>query len=726
MADLNGTIVRGNLRVTDDTNINGSLTVTGASAAFPSSVKFSGINSNGALIYNSAGTLTVSTLGTAASYASTAFQPAANYAKVVYVGTTSYAAAANGNVSLPAYPTVSPVYNSTLTIQKNGTAVGTFTANQSTNSTINITVPTNAASVNALADTTNYTSKIKIGTATTEYAPTNGVITLPAYPTVPTIPGAQSGITLANSKYGHANASITAGTTQSVYSIKYDSYGHITAATAVTIPAAQVNADWNATTGKSSILNKPAVIVGNASNNYSWFDVKSISGKYTYAIGASVYAVSTVVSFPYLKVYQSESNVGYYETHYGTDTIAFTGSVTGGTSFAWTYAFPEKSGTFAMTTDIPTNFPPKDHASTATTYGSATDTKYGHVKLVSGNVSGTTYAAGVAAAASHHHDGVYLKAQVQADWNVTTTTEPSYIKNKPTIPTNTNQTVKAGTVTFGANDAVNFVGGGNVTVTGNATNKDITISYTTPGSLKNPNALDIYGNTTSVLSYDGSAKKSLYFKSSTSLGYFTVGDGTTTQAVYVGYSNTDTHYTSAFSVYAGNTNVVTFTQAGSKSVQFSAGTGISISGSASGSAYGIVTISAPLYAHNINWKYDNGYIQFDLIFTVYNSISTAMTLSSMIYGYLPNVAIVSGAVSTAMATGTCTIPAGSMYGYQSTFCNIAGVALTNNRTSVLLKLFSIYTLSGSTATFNFKSSPYLLTNWPELGGTFTDISATMI
>lgn len=39
-------------------------------------------------------------------------------------------------------PTIPTVYNGTLTIQQNGTDVGTFTANQSTNATANITVPT--------------------------------------------------------------------------------------------------------------------------------------------------------------------------------------------------------------------------------------------------------------------------------------------------------------------------------------------------------------------------------------------------------------------------------------------------------------------------------------------------------------------------------------------------------------------------------------------------------
>lgn len=39
-------------------------------------------------------------------------------------------------------PTIPTVNNGTLTIKKNGTTVATFSANQSTNTTANITVPT--------------------------------------------------------------------------------------------------------------------------------------------------------------------------------------------------------------------------------------------------------------------------------------------------------------------------------------------------------------------------------------------------------------------------------------------------------------------------------------------------------------------------------------------------------------------------------------------------------
>lgn len=48
--------------------------------------------------------------------------------------------------------------------------------------------------------------------------------------------------------------------------------------------------------------------------------------------------------------------------------------------------------------------------------------------------------------------------------------------DKPTIPTNTNQTVKGNGTAFSANDAIDIVGAGTVTVTADTTNKKITIT----------------------------------------------------------------------------------------------------------------------------------------------------------------------------------------------------------------------------------------------------------
>ena len=59
-------------------------------------------------------------------------------------------------------PTIPTVNNATLTIQKNSSSVGTFTANASQNKTINITVPTSAADVSALPDSTKYAASLSM------------------------------------------------------------------------------------------------------------------------------------------------------------------------------------------------------------------------------------------------------------------------------------------------------------------------------------------------------------------------------------------------------------------------------------------------------------------------------------------------------------------------------------------------------------------------------------
>ena len=59
--------------------------------------------------------------------------------------------------------------NATLTIQKNGTSAGTFTANATSNKTINITVPTTATDVSALPASTKYGASIAVSINTTDY-----------------------------------------------------------------------------------------------------------------------------------------------------------------------------------------------------------------------------------------------------------------------------------------------------------------------------------------------------------------------------------------------------------------------------------------------------------------------------------------------------------------------------------------------------------------------------
>lgn len=69
-------------------------------------------------------------------------------------------------------PTIPTVNNATITIQKNSTTVDSFTANQATNKTIDITVPTSAADVEALPDTTLYGASMTLSINSTTYVVT--------------------------------------------------------------------------------------------------------------------------------------------------------------------------------------------------------------------------------------------------------------------------------------------------------------------------------------------------------------------------------------------------------------------------------------------------------------------------------------------------------------------------------------------------------------------------
>ena len=97
-------------------------------------------------------------------------------------GTSSFSGSYNDLTNKPTIPTVN---NATLTIQKNGTNVQTFTANASANKTANITVPTKTSELtNDSGYTTNTGTVTQVKVGSTAYNPSSGVVSLPAYPTV--------------------------------------------------------------------------------------------------------------------------------------------------------------------------------------------------------------------------------------------------------------------------------------------------------------------------------------------------------------------------------------------------------------------------------------------------------------------------------------------------------------------------------------------------------------
>lgn len=69
------------------------------------------------------------------------------------------------------------VNNAKLTVQKNGTSVGTFTANQSTNATINITVPTGAAADKGVVTTVDTSANLPTSNAVKTFVEGKGYVT---------------------------------------------------------------------------------------------------------------------------------------------------------------------------------------------------------------------------------------------------------------------------------------------------------------------------------------------------------------------------------------------------------------------------------------------------------------------------------------------------------------------------------------------------------------------
>ena len=141
-------------------------------------------------------------------------------------GTSSQFLKADGSVDSNNYATTSQiptVNNATLTIQKNGTTVNSFTANASSNVTANITVPTKTSELtNDSGYTTNTGTVTAVALGSQQYDPSGGVVLLPSYPSVSnatitvkqtglsdqtfTLNGSSTTITLADTTYSSKTA----------------------------------------------------------------------------------------------------------------------------------------------------------------------------------------------------------------------------------------------------------------------------------------------------------------------------------------------------------------------------------------------------------------------------------------------------------------------------------------------------------------------------------------
>lgn len=132
-------------------------------------------------------------------------------------------------------PTIPTVNDATLTIQRNSTTVGTFTANASQGATVDITVPTKTSDLN---NDSGFITSASLPTKTSDL----------------TNDGSDG-----TSTYVEADELATVATSGSYNDLSNKP----------TIPAAQVNSDWNASSGVAQILNKPTLAAVATSGSYN-------------------------------------------------------------------------------------------------------------------------------------------------------------------------------------------------------------------------------------------------------------------------------------------------------------------------------------------------------------------------------------------------------------------------------------------------------------------------
>lgn len=167
-------------------------------------------------------------------------------------------AAAGSDAEILNKPTIPTVNDGTLTIQKNGTAVATFSANQSSASTANITVPTDTSD---LTNGAGFITSAQIpAQVNADWNASSGAAEILNKPTIPTVNDG----TLTIQKNGTAVATFSANQSSAAtanISVPTDTSdltngaGYITASQ---IPA-HVNADWTASSGSAEILHKPTL-----------------------------------------------------------------------------------------------------------------------------------------------------------------------------------------------------------------------------------------------------------------------------------------------------------------------------------------------------------------------------------------------------------------------------------------------------------------------------------
>jgi hypothetical protein len=272
-----------------------------------------------------------------------------------------------------------------------------------------------------------------------------------------------------------------------------------------------VQSDWNVTDTSSDayIKNKPNVIV---EGDTRLTDARTPKAHNQAATTITEDTTHRFVTDTEKAAWNAKSNFsGNYDDLTGKPTIPVVNNATltiqkNGTNVAIFTSNSASNATANIT--VPTKVSDLNNdAGYLTSYTESDPTVPSHVKSItsqditnwnaksnfSGNYNDLTNKPAIPTKASWNYDDAYVKyATAQSLTDAQKATARSNIgagtssfsgnytdlTNKPTIPADTNQTVKTGSVTFEANEVVEFVAGANVSITGDKTNKKITISST--------------------------------------------------------------------------------------------------------------------------------------------------------------------------------------------------------------------------------------------------------
>lgn len=239
-----------------------------------------------------------------------------------------------------------------------------------------------------------------------------------------------------------------------------------------TIPAAQVNSDWNATSGVAKILNKPTLATVATSGSYN-----DLSNK------------PTIPAAQVQTDWDATTGMGVLLNKPTLATVATSGSYNDLTNKP-TIPDAQVNSDWNATSGVAKilNKPSLATVATSGSYNDLTNKPTIPAAQVNSDWNATSGVAKIL------NKPTIPAAQVQTDWNATSgmgvllnkptlatvATSGSYndLTNKPTIPTDHNQTIIVGNTTFAADDAVALAGGNVVSLS--TANQTITINHDVP------------------------------------------------------------------------------------------------------------------------------------------------------------------------------------------------------------------------------------------------------